>query len=90
MACGVMRLEIVRGLICFHSVEWGFAGESVATGQRVEIHDDTCTWHHFRDGRPPLAGLGCHRCGTHPVVHEDGGLRCAKTDRVFVRMIWSG
>jgi hypothetical protein len=38
----------------------------------VEIHDDTCTWYEFGDGREPIAVMPCNRCGSHPDVDEDG------------------
>jgi hypothetical protein len=38
----------------------------------VEIHDDTCTWYEFDDGREPIAVMGCNRCDSHPNVDEDG------------------
>jgi DNA-directed RNA polymerase subunit RPC12/RpoP len=38
----------------------------------VEIHDDTCTWYEFDDGREPIAVMPCNRCGSHPDVDEDG------------------
>jgi DNA-directed RNA polymerase subunit RPC12/RpoP len=38
----------------------------------IEIHDDTCTWYEFSDGREPIAVMRCNRCGSHPNVDEDG------------------
>src|SRR5260370_40798094 len=38
----------------------------------VDIHDDTCTWYEFDDGREPIAVMRCNRCGSHPNVDEDG------------------
>jgi hypothetical protein len=48
-------------------------GKAVAAaGERVEIHDDTCTWYEFNDGREPIAVMRGNRCGSHPKVDEDG------------------
>jgi DNA-directed RNA polymerase subunit RPC12/RpoP len=41
-------------------------------GEGVEIHDDTCTWYEFDDGREPIAVMKCNRCGSHPNVDQDG------------------
>ncbi len=38
----------------------------------VEIHDDTCTWYEFDDGREPIPVMKCNRCGRHPNVDRDG------------------
>jgi hypothetical protein len=45
-----------------------FQGEA----EWVDIHDDTCTWYEFDDGREPIAVMRCNRCGSHPTVDQDG------------------
>jgi DNA-directed RNA polymerase subunit RPC12/RpoP len=38
----------------------------------VEIHDNSCTWYEFSDGREPIAVMRCNRCGSHPDIDGDG------------------
>jgi hypothetical protein len=63
---GFERMSVYTCQHCGKAVK--VEGES----EWVDIHDDTCTWYEFDDGREPIAVMRCNRCGSHPTVDEDG------------------
>jgi hypothetical protein len=46
---------------CGKAVQPETARDDSGRHGRVEIHDDTCTWCEFTDGRPPIAVMPCDR-----------------------------
>jgi DNA-directed RNA polymerase subunit RPC12/RpoP len=67
---GLDRLELYTCKHCGKAVK--VEDESHAELEWVDIHDDTCTWYEFDDGREPIAVMRCNRCGRHPDVDQDG------------------
>jgi hypothetical protein len=68
----LLGAEIVEDQLCGEAV--GATGPKSTSSELewVEIHDDTCTWYEFDDGREPIAVMRCNRCGSHPDVDGDG------------------
>ena len=52
---------------CGKAVEPNRTGGELESLDWVEIHDDTCTWYEFEDGREPIPVMRCNRCGTIPM-----------------------